>query len=51
MEEARKLLAVDKPRIKQVAAQIGYANSSHFIAAYKCKFGITPKQHLKSMVL
>lgn len=50
MEHARKLLTVDKSRIKEVAAQVGYSNPSHFIAAYKRKYGITPKQHLKSLV-
>jgi len=50
MQEARKLLTVDNSRIKEVAAQVGYSNPSHFIAAYKRKFGITPKQHLKSIL-
>jgi AraC family transcriptional activator of pyochelin receptor len=50
MEHARKLLTVDNSRIKEVAAQVGYSNPSHFIAAYKRKYGITPKQHLKSIV-
>ena len=50
MEHARKMLTVDKVRIKEVAVEVGYSNPSHFIAAYKRKFGVTPKQHLKSMV-
>jgi AraC-like DNA-binding protein len=50
MELARKLLIVDKARIKEVAVEVGYSNPSHFIAAYKRKYGVTPKQHLKSMV-
>ena len=50
MEEARKLLTVDNSRIKEVAAQVGYSNSSHFIAAYKRKYGVTPKQHRKSLI-
>ena len=50
MEQARKLLTVDNSRIKEVAALVGYSNPSHFIAAYKRKYGITPKQHLKSIV-
>jgi len=50
MEEARKLLTVDNSRIKEVSVQVGYSNPSHFIAAYKRKYGITPKQHLKSIV-
>ena len=50
MESARKLLTVDNSRIKEIAAQVGYSNPSHFIAAYKRKYGITPKQHIKSLV-
>ena len=50
MEHARKLLTVNNTRIKEVAAQVGYSNPSHFIAAYKKRFGITPKQHVKSLV-
>lgn len=50
MEYARKLLTVDNARIKEVAAEVGYSNPSHFIAAYKKRYGITPKQHVKSLV-
>jgi AraC-like DNA-binding protein len=50
MEQARKLLTVNNSRIKEVAAQVGYSNPSHFIAAYKKRYGITPKQHVKSLV-
>jgi len=50
MEQARKMLIVEKARIKEVAIEVGYSNPSHFITAYKRKFGVTPKQHLKSMV-
>lgn len=47
--QPRKLLTVDNCRIKEVAVQVGYTYSSHFIAAYKRKYGITPKQHLMSL--
>ncbi len=50
MEEAKKMLVVEKARINEVAAKVGYSNPSHFIAAYKRKYGVTPKQHLKSLV-
>ena len=33
-------------QVAQVAYQIGYANPSHFIAAFKRKFGVTPKKYL-----
>ena len=50
MEHARKLLTVNNSRIKEVAVQVGYSNPSHFIAAYKRRYGITPKQHVKSLI-
>ena len=49
MEVARKLLTVDKLLIKEVSSQVGYSNPSHFITAYKRKYGTTPKQHIKSL--
>ncbi|MEN8247333.1 MAG: AraC family transcriptional regulator [Bacteroidota bacterium] len=49
MEVAQKLLTVDKLLIKEVSTHVGYSNPSHFIAAYKRKYGVTPKQHVKSL--
>lgn len=48
MQKARELLEVRKLHIQEVATLVGYTNPSHFIAAYKKKFGVTPKQYLKS---
>jgi AraC-like DNA-binding protein len=48
MQKARELLEVRKLHIQEVASLVGYSNPSHFIAAYKKKFGVTPKQYLKS---
>jgi AraC-like DNA-binding protein len=48
MQKARELLEVKKLQIQEVAHQVGYTNTSHFIAAYKKKFGVTPKKYLKS---
>lgn len=50
LNKARQLLTIDNVHIKDVASQIGYSNPSHFIAAYKKKFGVTPKQHVKSLI-
>ncbi|MCH7515232.1 MAG: helix-turn-helix transcriptional regulator [Bacteroidetes bacterium] len=50
MQRARQLLEKKGMNIKEIAHRIGYANPSHFIAAYKKKFGITPKKHLKRTV-
>jgi len=44
LEIARQLLTQDKLQVGEVADRIGYANTSHFIAAFKRKFGLTPKK-------
>ena len=34
--------------VNEIALQLGYSTSSHFIAAFKRKYKITPKQFAKS---
>lgn len=46
-EQARVLLESGKYLIKEVAFQIGYQNPSHFISAFKQRYGTTPKQWVK----
>jgi len=46
LDHARVLLDSQKFQVAQVAYQIGYTNPSHFIAAFKKKFGVTPKKYL-----
>ena len=46
LDNARMLLDSAKHQVNEVAYQIGYTNPSHFIAAFKKKFGITPKKYL-----
>jgi AraC-like DNA-binding protein len=46
LDNARLLLDGAKHQVNEVAYQIGYTNPSHFIAAFKKKFGITPKKYL-----
>ena len=46
LSNARVLLDSKKYQVAEVAYQIGYTNPSHFIAAFKKKFGITPKKYL-----
>ncbi len=46
LDHGRTLLDTRKFQVAQVAYQIGYANPSHFIAAFKKKFGMTPKKYL-----
>lgn len=50
MDHARVLLDSQKFQVAQVAYQIGYTNPSHFIAAFKKKFGVTPKKYLMAKV-
>jgi len=46
LDQARILLDTGKLKVNEVAFQIGYSNPSHFIAAFRKKFGITPKKYL-----
>ncbi len=46
MNSARLILDRGNVQIKDVAYSVGYTNPSHFIAAFKRKFGITPKKYL-----
>ena len=48
LDHARVLLDTMKYQVNEVAFQTGYANPSHFIAAFKKKFGVTPKKYLMS---
>ena len=48
MEKARHLLEKKDHSVKEICHIIGYSNPSHFIVAYKKKFGITPKKYLLS---
>ena len=48
LDHARALLDSAKFQVNEVAYQIGYANTSHFIAAFKKKFAVTPKKYLMS---
>lgn len=46
LDSARVLLDSMKFQVAEVAYKIGYTNPSHFIAAFKKKFGVTPKKYL-----
>ncbi|MBS1487893.1 MAG: helix-turn-helix transcriptional regulator [Bacteroidetes bacterium] len=46
LDHARVLLDTGKYQVAEVAYEIGYTNPSHFIAAFKKKFGVTPKKYL-----
>lgn len=47
LEMAMQMLSSGEMLVKEVAFKIGYQNPSHFIAAFKKKFGYTPKQFIK----
>lgn len=49
LDHARVLLDSSRFQVNEVAYQIGYANPSHFIAAFKKKFGVTPKKYLMNL--
>ncbi len=45
LEYARQLLDSGSYNVNEVGLRIGYSTSSHFIAAFKKKFGTTPKKY------
>ena len=47
METAKKLLLENKLNVNEIATNLGYSTSSHFISAFKKKYGVTPKQFAK----
>ncbi len=49
MEIARQMLASNTYNVNEVGLKIGYSTSSHFIAAFKKKYGTTPKKYLMSL--
>lgn len=46
MEVARKLLESGEHNVNEVGLKVGYSTASHFIAAFKKKFGTTPKKYI-----
>lgn len=50
MEFARKLLESGEHNVNEVGLKVGYSTSSHFIAAFKKKYGTTPKKYIQSVV-
>ena len=48
MEVARKLLESGAHNVNEVGLRVGYSTASHFIAAFKKKYGITPKKYILS---
>jgi AraC-like DNA-binding protein len=49
MEYARKILETNQYNVNEVGLKVGYSTASHFIAAFKKKFGTTPKKYTMSL--
>ncbi|MFS4416173.1 helix-turn-helix domain-containing protein [Maribacter sp. 2307ULW6-5] len=49
MEYARRLLETGQYHVSEIALRIGYSTSSHFIAAFRKKYGTTPKKYMKEL--
>jgi AraC-like DNA-binding protein len=50
MEVARKLLETGEHNVNEVGLKVGYSTASHFIAAFKKKYGTTPKKYIQSVI-
>ena len=49
MEFARKLLLSNRYSVGEIGLRVGYSTPSHFIAAFKKKYGTTPKKYLSEL--
>lgn len=49
MDYARKMLETGQHNVNEVGLKVGYSTASHFIAAFKKKYGTTPKKYLMSL--
>lgn len=49
LEYARKILLSKKYNVSEISLQVGYSTPSHFISAFKKKYGTTPKQYIMSI--
>ena len=49
MEYARRLLESGQYNVNEIGLKIGYSTSSHFIAAFKKKYGTTPKKYVMAL--
>ncbi len=50
MEYARKMLETGQHNVNEVGLKVGYSTASHFITAFKKKYGTTPKKYLMGSV-
>ena len=47
MNSAKTLLDQGRLQVSEVAYTLGYGSASHFISAFKKKYGITPKKYVQ----
>jgi len=50
MEYARKMLETGQHNVNEVGLRVGYSTASHFISAFKKKYGTTPKRYVISAI-
>ena len=51
MEYARKMLESNQHNVNEVGLKVGYSTASHFISAFKKKYGTTPKKYITAQTL
>ena len=49
MQVSKRLLSSGNYNVNEVALKIGYSTATHFINAFKKKFGTTPKKYIMSL--
>lgn len=49
MQTSKRLLSSGSYNVNEVALKVGYSTATHFINAFKKKFGTTPKKYLMSI--
>ncbi|MDA7812774.1 helix-turn-helix transcriptional regulator [Flavobacteriaceae bacterium] len=49
MQVSKRLLSSGNYNVNEVALRVGYSTATHFINAFKKKFGTTPKKYLMSI--
>ena len=49
MSEAQRMLESKSYNVNEVGLRLGYSTASHFIVAFKKKYGTTPKKYLMSV--
>jgi AraC-like DNA-binding protein len=48
LAKAKRLLAADLP-LRQIAAETGFADQSHFTRHFRKSYGVTPVQYLRAV--